>query len=187
LKPVAKAGAKVASSGTATFRLDNELLDWLREESGQKRTSLNTLVTQVLQSHVEYHTFASKAGMISMPKALIVTLIEKLDRQELIKLSEHIAKNDLKDAIILMKGRYTPEMVLEFIDAWARVAGFAYRHHVEEESEGSKKRHSIVLQHEMGERWSLYFIELLMFVFKEFDIKIDFQHTANTISMDVKV
>lgn len=176
----------MASSGTATFRFDSTLLDWLREESEQKRTSLNTLVTQILQSHAEYHTFAAKAGMISMPKALIITLIEKLESQEVIKLSEHIAKNELKDTILLMKSRYAPDTILEFIDSWARVAGFAYRHHTES-GEGSKKKHSIVLQHDMGERWSLYFIELLRFAFKEFDIRVDFQHTANTITLEVEI
>jgi hypothetical protein len=175
-----------SSSGTATFRLDSQLLDWLREESEQKRTSLNTLVTQVLQSHAEYHTFAAKAGMISMPKALIMKLVEKLDPQAMIMLSEYIAKNDLKDTILLMKSRYTPDTILEFIDSWARVAGFAYRHH-SGGGEGSKKKHSIVMQHDMGERWSLFFIELLRFAFKEFDIKIDFQHTANTITLEVEI
>jgi len=176
----------VASSGTATFRFDNGLLDWLREESEQKRTSLNTLVTQVLQSHAEYHTFAARAGMISMPKALIIALIEKLEPQELIKLAEHVAKNELKDTVLMMKTRYTPDTVLEFIDSWARVAGFAYRHHVKN-GDGSKIIHSIMLQHDMGERWSLYFVELFKFAFKAFDIKIDFQNTANTISVDVEV
>ena len=110
-----------SSSGTGTFRLDVELLDGLKEEAEQKRTSLNTLVSQVLRSHAEYHTFASKCGMVSMPKTLLMRLMEKLDPQEVIALSEHIAKNELKDTVLLMKSNYTPDAVMDFIESWARV------------------------------------------------------------------
>lgn len=64
------------SSGTATFRLGNGVLNELHQEAEQKRTSLNTLVSQVLQSHTEYHTFAARAGMVSLPKSLLISLID---------------------------------------------------------------------------------------------------------------
>ena len=44
------------SSGSVTFRFDNETLNQLRNEANQKRISLNTLASQIFQSHVEYDT-----------------------------------------------------------------------------------------------------------------------------------
>jgi hypothetical protein len=45
--------------------------------------------------------------------------------------------------------------------------------------------HSFVIQHDMGEKWSQYFIELYRFAFEQLGIKIDSEHTANTISFKV--
>jgi hypothetical protein len=186
-KSLSKPGSSLPSSGTGTFRLDNRLLDALKEEAEQKRTSLNTLVMQILMAHAEYHTFASKGGMISMQKTLLMKLMDKLEPQDVIKLSEHVAKNELKDTIMLMKSQYTADAVMNFIESWARVGGYPYRHHVEERDDGkSKVKHSFVMQHDMGERWSLYFVELFRFAFEQTGTKIDFQHTANTTAFEVE-
>jgi hypothetical protein len=178
-----------SNTSTGTFRLDSELLDALKEEAEQKRTSLNTLISQVLRLHMEYHTFASKGGMISMPKSLLMRLMERLEEKEVIQLSEHIAKNDLKDTILMMKSEYTAESVMDFIESWTRVGGYPYRHHVESgdnNNNGKPERiHNFVIQHDMGERWSLYFVELFRFAFEQTGNKIDFQHTPNTISFQV--
>jgi hypothetical protein len=174
-------------SGTGTFRLDVELLDGLKEEADQKRTSLNTLVSQILRSHAEYHTFAAKGGMISMPKTLLMRIMDRLSEQEVIALSQHIAKNDLKDTILLMKGTFTADSLMDFIEAWSRVGGYPYRHHVEDNSDGrSKRKHTYVMQHDMGERWSLYFLELFKFAFEQCGVGLNFQHTANTISFEAE-
>ena len=176
-----------SSSGTATFRFDARLLDSLKEEAEQKRTSLNTLVTQILLMHSEFHTSAAKGGMISMPKSLLVKIIEKLSPQ-VIQLSEYIASNDLKDTILLMKNGYSANSILEFIESWTRVGGYPYRHHVEDAKDSSsKKMHFFVIQHDMGERWSLFFVEMFKFAFKQVAKDIHFQHTKNTISFEVEV
>lgn len=175
------------STGTGTFRLNNELLDGLKEEAKQKRTSLNTLVSQVLRSHSEYHTFAANSGMISMPKTLLIRLIDNLSEEEVIRLSEYIARNELKDTIILMKSIYSADTVMDFIEGWTRVGGFPFRHHVEDVDNGkSKKKHSFVVQHDMGARWSLYLVELFRFAFEQTGLKMDFQHTTNTVSFEVE-
>jgi len=125
--------------------------------------------------------------MISMPKSLLIRLMEKLGEQEVIQLSEHIARNELKDTILLMKSNYAPGSVMDFIESWARVGGLPYRHHVEERDNGrSKKKHSFMMQHDMGDRWSLYLVELFRFAFEQTGVRIDFQHTANTISFEAE-
>ena len=199
------------TSGTATFRLGQGILADLREEAQQKRTSLNTLVSQVLQSHTEYHTLAARAGMISVSKSLLITIIESMDPQEVTALSQYIAKNELKDTILLMKRSYNKESIVDFIESWARASGFPYRHHrtrnntLDGNDEDNNHKgyhgahdnnhtpssnmeeigHSFVIQHDMGEKWSRYFTELFRFAFEQLGIKMDSEHTANTISIKV--
>ena len=198
------------TSGTATFRLGQGTLGNLREEAEQKRTSLNTLVSQVLQSHTEYHTLAARAGMISVSKSLLITIMESMDPQQVTTLSQYIAKNELKDTILLMKRSYTKESIVDYIESWARASGFPYRHHrMKNTLDGNDEdnnhkgyygahdnnrtpssnmeeiEHSFVIQHDMGEKWSQYFTELYRFAFEQLGIKMDSEHTANTISIKV--
>ena len=93
-------------SGSVTLRFDNEILNQLRNEANQKRTRLNTLASQIFQSHVEYDTYAAKAGMISFPKALLIRLMEGLNDHEVESVSKYIAKNEIKDMTLLLRKEY---------------------------------------------------------------------------------
>jgi len=47
--------------------------------------------------------YASKAGMVSFPKSLLVRIMNRLSDQEVDQLSEHIAKNEIKDMTLSEK------------------------------------------------------------------------------------
>src|SRR5687768_4711547 len=106
------------------------MLDELRKESDHKRISLNTLATQVFRTHAEYGSMSAKAGMVSFHKSLLVRMMDGLLEDEIVKLSEYIAKNEMKDTILLMKKRYDVGAIVDFIESWSRVSGFEYRHDV---------------------------------------------------------
>ncbi len=129
-----------------------------------------------------------------MPKLLITRIMDKLNIQQVSELSCHIAERELRDTILLMTGRYDASAILGFIDAWARVGGFPIRHHTEQDNDedneddragrsksAKRKKHSIVIQHDMGERWSIYFVELFKSAFEQVGTKTYFQHTAQSI------
>lgn len=175
----------MATSGSGksiskTFRLADDMNSQLDEESRMKGVTVNTLVNQILKSHMEYHTFSSKAGMISMPKALMVRIMDRLTEQEVKELSCYIAQNDLQDTILLMFGEYNASSIIGFIEAWAKIGGFAVRHHVKGIESGITK-HSLVLQHDMGERWSLFFAELFKSALITAADNVKFQSTNNSL------
>ena len=171
-----------AQSGSVSLRLDADLLDDLRKESEHKRISLNTLATQIFRTHTEYGSMSVRAGMVSFHKSLLIRLMDKLSEDEATKLSEYIAKNELKDTILLMKKRYDASAFVDFIEAWARVSGFEYRHDV------SDRTHSFVIQHDMGKRWSAYIGNLFKYGLSDVGAKwADFQTTDNTVTFNVEV
>jgi hypothetical protein len=171
-----------AQSGSVTLRFDGDMLDDLRKESEHKRISLNTLATQIFRTHREYGSMSARAGMVSFHKSLLIRLMDKLSEDEITKLSEYIAKNELKDTILLMKKRYDASAFVDFIEAWARVSGFEYRHDV------SDRTHSFVIQHDMGKRWSAYIANIFKYGFYDVGAKwADFQTTDNTVTFNVEV
>lgn len=169
-------------SGSVTLRFDADMLEGLRKESEHKRLSLNTLATQIFRTHAEYGSMAAKAGMVSFHKSLLVRIMDRLSDEEIVKLSEYIARNEMKDTILLMKKRYTAPAFIDFIESWARVSGFEYRHDV------SGSTHSFVIQHDMGRRWSAYIANVFRHVFSDVGARwADFQSTDNTVTFNVDV
>lgn len=178
----AKEALPKTSTGSVTLRFDGDLLEDLRRESEHKRISLNTLATQIFRTHAEYGSMAAKAGMVSFHKSLLVRVMERLPEDEIVKLSEYIALNEMRDTVLLMKKRYDAAAFIDFIESWARVSGFEYRHDV------SGDTHSFVIQHDMGKRWSLYIANVFKHVFTDVGAKwADFQTTDNTVTFNVDV
>ena len=71
------------------------------------------MASQIFQSHVEYDMYASKAGMVSFPKSLLVRIMNRLSDQEVDQLSEHIAKNEIKDMTLLVRNQYNLSAFLD--------------------------------------------------------------------------
>jgi hypothetical protein len=177
---------KKPSSGSVTLRFDNEILNQLRNESNQKRISLNTLASQIFQSHVEYDTYAGRAGMVSFPKSLLIRLMKGLGEEEVQDLSKHIAKNEIKDMTLLLRKEYTLSSFLDTIESWLRVSGFPYRR--DEEDIGDNRTHTFVIQHDMGKRWSMYFDRLFNYVFEDLKLrKYSFDNTDNSVTFKIQV
>jgi hypothetical protein len=176
---------KKQSSGSVTLRFDNEILNQLRNESNQKRISLNTLASQIFQSHVEYDTYASRAGMISFPKALLIKLMDGLGEQEVQDLSRYIAKNEIKDMTLLLRKEYSLSSFLDTIESWLRVSGFPYRR---DEDITDNRTQTFVIQHDMGKRWSIYFEKLFKFVFEDLKWRqYSFDTTDNSVAFKIQI
>jgi hypothetical protein len=150
-------------NGNVTFRFDNEILSKMRNEADQKRISLNTLAGQIFQSYVEYDMYASRAGMVSFPKSLMIRLMDRLSEREAEQLSEYIEENDFKEMTLLVKNEYNLSAFLDMIESWLRASGIGYRRDVIDRIQ------TFVIQHDMGKRWSTYFEKLIKYAFKDLD------------------
>jgi hypothetical protein len=94
--------------------------------------------------------YASRAGMISFPKSLLVRIMDRLNEQEVEQLSEYIAKNEFKEMTLLVKNEYNISTFLDMIESWLRVSGIGYRR----DAIDSVQR--FVIQHDMGEKLIKY-------------------------------
>jgi predicted DNA-binding ribbon-helix-helix protein len=163
-----------------TFRLERQILNKLRHEAAQKDVSINTLVSQIIKQHGEWHSNAAKAGFVSVRKGFLTRLMEKLPEQEVSFITEQIAKKETKDFVMLLRNEYTLESALSVLECWVRICGFPFRH------ENTDTIHSYVIQHEMGKKMSNYTAELYRNLFHEFFLKkVHFDLTDNAVSFVV--
>ena len=172
-----------SGSGSITLRFRNEILYMLRHEARQRRVNVNTLSSQIIADHIEYSSYASTSGMVSFPKSLLVQMMEGLEEDEVEKLSEHIAKNEFKDLTLLLKGEYSLQSLLRTTEAWLRISNFQYSYYVSEN--GSK--HRLVIQHDMGKRWSLYFEKFFSHAFNSLHLanRLKCETTDNIVAFTI--
>jgi len=140
-------------SESVTFRIESEALRNLRREAGQKDISTNTLVNKLIKEHLNWYSNAAKAGFISVRRPFISKIIKYLPEQEIISLTEYVAKTTNKDSILLMKNEYTIKSALDLLESWIKISDYPYRH---EETNNDLKKHSYVIQHDMGMKVSIY-------------------------------
>ncbi len=193
--------AKDTSSTTSktrsiTFRLDSSVIDEMQREADQKETSLNVLVNQVLKRYTEWDSYESKIGMMPVPKVMLSSLIDKSIaiardkigvkdlspyRDEIIKSAAQIAFSIMKDSVLFMKKQYNLWTTLAVLQEYMKVSGINSDHRVE----GGRK-HVFVIQHELGENWSLFTKELLKLIFENLaNVKVNVDVTPHTTVAEV--
>ncbi|HZD36531.1 MAG TPA: hypothetical protein VE130_15105 [Nitrososphaeraceae archaeon] len=171
-------------SASITLRFRSEILDKLRHEAHQKRINVNTLSSQILADHVDYGSYASASGMVSFPKSLLTRMMDRLEEDEVEKLSEHIAKNEFKDLTLLLIGEYNLHSFLKTLESWLRISNFQYSFNTADDGD----KHRLVIQHDMGKRWSLYFEKLFSYVFNDLPLanRMKCETTDNIVAFTVE-
>jgi HicB family len=163
-------------SESITFRLNSTILKKLHHEAERKDISVNTLVSHIIRNHIDWHSNAAKAGFVTVRRGLLISLINRLSEKEISSIAEHIAKNDTKDFVLLLRNEYNIESALDVVETWINVSGYPYRHDVND------TQHTYVIQHDMGKNWSLYLAELYRFLFEEFGLKrVEFDLNHNSL------
>ena len=180
---------------SVTFRLDSSILDELRHEADQKEISLNVLVNQTLKRYCRWDRYENSIGMMPVPKIMLSSLIDKATsiakdngiqnieqyRDDIIKQAAGIAFMLMKDSVLLMKKQYNLWVVLSVLEEYMKVSGIKADHKIE-----AGRKHVFIIQHELGENWSLFTKELLSLIFENLaKVKIECSVTSNTAIAEV--
>jgi hypothetical protein len=182
-------------SRSITFRIDTAVIDELQREADLKEFSLNVLVNQVLRRYVEWDRYESKLGMMPVPKIMLSTLIDKTMqlasdagisgaesyRDRVVKNAAEIAFSLMKDSVLFMKKRYSLWTVLAVLQEYMKVSGITSDHTIE-----SGRKHVFVIQHELGENWSIFAKELLSLIFMTLaEVRADISTTPKLVKAEV--
>ena len=180
---------------SVTFRLDSRVIDEIQAEADNREISLNVLVNQVLKRYAEWDRYENKIGMMPVPRVILSHLVDKCMsvakssgikdvnhyRDEIIKQAAELAFTLMKDSVLFMKKQYNLWVVLSVLEEYMKVSGIKSDHKLE----GSRK-HVFIIQHELGENWSLFTKELLALIFEKLaNVKAEINVTPNTTIAEV--
>lgn len=159
-----------------TFRLPSDNLEQLCKEAETRQVSVNTLVNQIVNEHLDWHLYAAQAKLYYVPKPFISRILEKFTEQQLNDLAEASAKKDFVDIGLLLRGEFTISSFLSILENWSRISDIPYR---AEEIENTQK---IIIEHNMGSKYSYLFKEIYRRLLENvFETKVQFDITDNAI------
>ncbi len=151
-------------SENISFRLPKRQLDQLRQEAKERRISLNTLISQMVDSYVNYVLSASKANLLPVSKEVLVQLLEGYDDDEQIrKIAKRINNKVTKEITMLLRGEFSFEAVVNTYEYWLKIGGIPYRHI---RDANNKNKHTFIVQFNMGRKFSLFMAESLKAAFE---------------------
>ncbi|MEO9320159.1 MAG: hypothetical protein ABI361_05755 [Nitrososphaera sp.] len=170
-----------SGSKTASFRIDNTLLEELQQEAAQKEISLNTLANQIFREYIEWYANAPKAGYVTVRRSLLEEILKNSTEQQILEYARITAKES-RDINLILTNEYTLASALKVIEHKIKISGYKYRR----ELKGNTQ--SYVIQHDLGRKWSMYLAALFKMEFEELGRGgTEFEILDNTIVFRVRM
>ena len=171
-----KPPVKREKTRSITYRLPVKLIEEIEAEASNNNVSHNVMARQILEKYVQWDRFASKIGIIPVPKKILDTLGIDMDSKDINEII-NVIKPVIKDTVLFIKGRYDLKRCIETLEDYMRASGMKSDHRIE----GSL--HHFIIQHELGSNWSIFTEQLLQEIFHEFlpDTKMKCQTTETTV------
>ena len=146
---------------TITFRLDSELIEEIKRDAKLEKINVNALVSKILSNHILWERYERKMGLLPMTKPFVQHSINQMENDAITRLAEDVEKDTFSDILNFMKGKYTIEEFIDIIRCWLYVAWM--QHDVIK----GKKGYIFRINHDLGEKWSIYVTTLITELFHD--------------------
>lgn len=167
------------TSDSVTFRLNSLVLDKLSIRADLQKTSLNVLVNQILCNYIEWDADSIKAGWIPIQRISLTKLIDALDEKVIPEIAGQSAKSSGKNSIMYLYGKYNLENLLKNIRVKAQRSGFSVKEYEENQNL------EIVVQHDLGWKWSIFSKSYYQELFHELNQHVVFDYTEHSVIINL--
>lgn len=164
----------------ASFRINSTTLNDLKKISKEQKLSLNTYVNQIFDSHVSWDLHAPEVGWVVMLKSALREIAKNIDENTIKSAAKNAAESGAKEIALSMRGKYDISEWISILKDRAKSSGFS----IKEYDENGIMR--LVMHHDMGEKWSIFFETYYHTVFYDLGSIIKSEHTENSILLEIK-
>jgi len=155
--------SKSKKTVTRSFRISEESFMALEEDARHHNVSLNTLVDQLFDAHVNYERFLEKMGMMRMAKLTFRRLLENTPPEGVATAAKLHAKDQGKVAAISKYGELNVTNILDGLMVMFTYGGWGEFH----ETRSSRGKRVITLMHDLGPNGSTYLHNFVKTIFEE--------------------
>lgn len=160
-----------------SIRIDDVIKEKLIERAETKNLTLNSLINQIVTKYIREGEISQDLGFTSIRKSLLKKIFKFIPNSDIVELSENTCKEFFKDTAMYLCGKYDRESVIMTLDSWFENSNIPFK---KIESTNDTK---VVIRHELGSKWALYFETMIKAVFYDLGIKTDsYVKTIHSIS-----
>ncbi len=128
---------------------------------------------------MDWHFSAAKAGWVPVQREMLRRMIDETTDEKIRGLADYAARNQMQDLVLLLRREYDLASFLDVMEAWLKVSQFPYNH------SSNNGKHIIVIQHDLGKKWSAYMTQLFRIACEELNSECKIMATGNTITLKV--
>jgi hypothetical protein len=148
------------TTDTVSFRIDSSLRENLEEEAKKNRTSLNTLVSQILSRYADWWRYVGKLGLIPLSKDLLRDTFTLLDKSDLEELGRRFAETSGREHVLYLYQQLSFGTIVQFLDLWSSHFD-AYEHRYD------GKMHFYTVHHDVNLNFSIFVKEFVTTMIRE--------------------
>jgi predicted DNA-binding ribbon-helix-helix protein len=104
------------STESISFRVELEVLDQLRELASERKISLNSLVSQILDHYVKLGIYDRTFGFFSISEDVLRLLFAKQSDEEIDKIVSVAGAKIHKQIIMYLYGKINKETIIDYLD-----------------------------------------------------------------------
>jgi hypothetical protein len=138
-----------------SFRLEEDDLEQLRSLAKTNRTSLNTLLSQIVHSYLRLWVYDLQFGFFAMSEGLIGLSLSKLTDKEIEDIAVHEVETAHKEIIRNLYGKVTKTSVREYLDVFGR------RFDSFKMFDDGSSKHTIVITHKVNLAFSKVYYNIV--------------------------
>jgi hypothetical protein len=124
---------------------------------------------------------AAHAKLYYLPKSFLVRLLNELTNDELNELARDVAKNELVDVCLFLRGGFNIASVSNIAETWLKIAQMSHRFEV------TGDIYKIIIEHDMGQKYSYLIKEISRYLLEvAFETKSSCDVTENAVIIKVE-
>lgn len=144
------------------LRIPAKLLESLKDEASKDDASVNSFVITVLKKYTSWGRFQERLGFMPLHKSMVKTMLSKMTPEEIEEIGQMQKDQTIRDFLLFESG-YNIESFIQWIGLRCKVLGFELLVKQETNSDSI----FIMIHHDMGENWSLYYKGMFTAVLQE--------------------
>ena len=154
------------------------MISEIKKDAMMDKTNVNSYIARILTNHILWEKYERKMGLLPMTKPFIKHSLRNVDGDEIVHLAREIEKDTFSDILNFIRGSYTVSEFIEILRSWLYVAWMQHDVRI------SHGKYVFKINHDLGEKWSLYVKTLVTELFHDIMQKsLDVKSTKNTVTI----
>jgi hypothetical protein len=154
-----------SSTTNTAIRIPSDIYRKISTQADQENKTVSSIINEVLRKYVTWDQFVSDIGFVFLQKPFVRNIFEHVSEEDLIKAAKTSCYAGMRDAISFIHGKNDVEAITDVIKLWLSASKFT---NTIIKSENSIE---VRIQHNLGQKCSLYMGALLSKLFADLSMK----------------